>query len=187
MQTIVDSSPLSRPSVVTVAAGQSVALLHRQAIVWMSIAPRNVIQLPTAWPRFPAVLDTGFNASFLISQRQLHDWAGVELDQLVLIPPGRTGWRKIYNQPISSYQATLWMHRNAPGQRDELTTAEPVTLYPSAGILVSPLSNQPTRLPLIGMELLESCGLQVSLDPQTIDPVLPLFEMRFSIRSVLEV
>jgi hypothetical protein len=82
--------------------------------------------------------------------------------------------------------ATLWLHRNKPGEHDVLSGAEPLALYPSDGILVTPPSVQSRRLPLIGTELLQSCGLQVSFDPIAIDPAVSRFELRFSVNSVLE-
>ncbi len=186
MLLLIDACPLSSPGAATLADGNQVELFVGQAIVWLSITPRNVILLPSNWPRFPAVLDTGFNAGFLISERQLRDWAKVDRNDLASIPYGRIVPRRVGQQPVPAFQATLWIHRDASVAPSEAAVPEPVALYPSGGILVTPPSIAETRLPLIGTDLLRSCGLRLSLEPVQVDPVLPRYELQFSLHSLLE-
>ena len=184
MLTIIDGCPLSGPGKATLADGSQVALSAGQAIVWMSVTARNVVILPTDWPRFPAVLDTGFNANLLISERQLHNWARIDAADLAPLPP-MTVRRRIGEQLVPSCQATLWIHRFDPAVPAGTGPLPPVALYPNGGVLVIPASLGETRLPLIGMELFRSCALRVVFEPSFSDPLQP-FAMQFSLYSMLE-
>jgi hypothetical protein len=183
MPTIIDASPLSAGEEVFVG-GRAVRLLRGQPVVWLSISPRNVILLPSVWPRFPAVVDTGFNGTVLLGDQQLREWAGVNPRQLAVMTGGGAVWR-IDGLRVPALQATVWLHPNRPGQR-ELSEGEPLALYPSFGILVTPPAATQRRLPLIGTELLQSCGLRVTFDPLTIDPALLRFDLQFTVHSTLE-
>jgi hypothetical protein len=186
MQTLIESSPLSRTESVMLPSGERVSLLAGRAIVWVSVTPRNVILLPSDWPRFPAVVDTGFNGTFLISERELHKRAGVGLDDLILISPTRVGWRSIRGQVVPPYQATVWIHRNHPQQRDPASADQAFAVYPGGGILVTPTERPLARMPLLGTQLLESCGLRLSLEPLPLGTIPVRFEMRFSLHSLLD-
>jgi hypothetical protein len=186
MLTIVDGCPLSVPGKATLSDGSQVALHAGQAIVWMSVTARNVVILPTDWPRFPAVLDTGFNGNLLISERQLRNWARIDVADLVPLLPETMVRRRVGQQPVTSYQATLWLHRIDPANPAGVGPLPPVALYPSGGVLVLPPSLAESRLPLIGTELLRSCGLRLVLEPTPIDPWQQTFDLRFSLHSLLE-
>jgi hypothetical protein len=183
MQTIIESSRLSRGEVLALSNGERIATRAGQAVVWVSITPPTTISLPSNWPRFPAILDTGFNGTFLIGERELRDWGGIAAGQLAMIPPTRIGWPRIGPRVIPPYDATVWIHPQLDKFAEPL---EPFAVYPDRGILVPPSEAPLTRLPLIGTRLLEVCGLQVTFDPVLVEPALSRFEMRFSVRSMLK-
>jgi hypothetical protein len=70
MRTIIDSSPLSSPAWISLPHGQRIEFLSRQTIVWLSVTPPTFIALASQWPRFPAVVDSGFNSTFLMSEQR---------------------------------------------------------------------------------------------------------------------
>ena len=65
--------------------GQVVPIKPYQIIVWVSISEIGRRELDPNTPRFPAVLDTGFNHSFVIHRQQLAQWAGLQLQHFKAI------------------------------------------------------------------------------------------------------
>jgi hypothetical protein len=175
----------STPGMVALADGSHIAVRAGQAIVWLSVTARNVVQLPTNWPRFPAVLDTGFNAGLLISHRQLSDWAAINVTDLVRFSSATTVRSRVDGREVPSYQATISIHCRNFSDNDD-SDRPPIALYPSGGILVTPPTVAETRLPLLGTELLRSCCLRLTLEPTHIDPILLRQGMQFTLESLLE-
>jgi hypothetical protein len=60
-----------------VPGGPVVTIKHHQIIVWVSITQAGLAEFPPRAPRFPAVLDTGFNDTFLLQEQQFTAWAGL--------------------------------------------------------------------------------------------------------------
>jgi len=184
MRTIIDSSPLSGPAWVQVKSGERIQIWPRQTIVWVSVTPPTFIALPTEWPRFPAVVDSGFNSTFLISELQLRAWAGIDLQRLPTPPDDRTGHPTIRGRAVRMFEGAVWIHTNVSGTIDLDSRHEPFVLYATPGVIVSPPGKAFARLPLIGMKILEDNGLQLAFDPQLKDSV-GTCEIRMSIRSIL--
>ena len=72
-------------------------------IVWVSITRPYVFD-PSEAPRFPAVLDTGFNESFLIAPRHLREWALLEEFDL---PPADSNEVRVYAERVLPRDANL--------------------------------------------------------------------------------
>jgi hypothetical protein len=115
---------------------------------------------PTDAPRFPAILDTGFNESFLIHRSHLIDWAGVQEQNLPVADDRKV---RVYEQAVVPRDASLWLYYNLAFTQSDVSTEPPVQIEVDAGILISAAANKP-RLPLIGMRAIESAGLEVVID-----------------------
>ncbi|MBI3410980.1 MAG: hypothetical protein HY040_21820 [Planctomycetes bacterium] len=112
-------------------------------------------KFPTDAPLVPAVLDPGFNGTFLISQRQFEEWAGLQVRDApwidVLSVEGRL---------IPLRDADVWIHRNRPGSRDPAPGSVPFRLELPEGVAVWPTAIPGARrLPLLGMRALRQAGL----------------------------
>ncbi len=184
MRTIIDSSPLSGPAWVQVKSGERIQIWPRETIVWVSVTPPTFIALPANWPRFPAVVDCGFNSTFLISELQLQTWAGIDRQSLPTPPADMTGGPTIRGRAVRMFEAAIWIHPNVSGMTDLDSRHEPFALYATPRVIVSPPGKALARLPLIGMKILEDNGLQLTFNPKLKDSV-GTCEMRMSIRSIL--
>ncbi|MDX1948235.1 MAG: hypothetical protein SFU86_22785 [Pirellulaceae bacterium] len=151
----------------------------------MSVTPTTYIALPSHWPRFPVVVDSGFNSTFLISARQLEQWGGVSLRSLPKLPEGKTGAVLVRGQPAKLLDAFLWLHPNLPGHRDVRVNASPFTIYANPGIIVTPPGRELTRFPLLGTLALESNALALALDPLPVASAPGEFKLHLTIRSML--
>ena len=132
-----------------------------QIILWVSISPRSVLELPAHAPRLPAILDTGHSDYFSIAEQQLSRWARLAVTALPQVRRVRDRGRTI---PV--HAANLWIHRNVPGKRDEFSTATPWLLPLRQGIAVYPEEAQPPRLPLLGLRALVQNKLHFTMDPE---------------------
>jgi hypothetical protein len=125
------------------------------------IAVRVGLSVDQVWPRngsiFPAILDTGHNHNFSISQRQLNQWAGLSPDQL---PP--LGNILVNKQEVPLRKAVLWIHRNKPKSAELLP--RPFALELPQGIAVYPEGTPAPRLPLLGLRGLVLNHLQLTVD-----------------------
>ncbi|HET6883199.1 MAG TPA: hypothetical protein VFI31_23720 [Pirellulales bacterium] len=159
MATIVRQLPFrSFESTLSLPSGETVKILHRQIVLWVSLSSPGQTQLTSSLPRFPAILDIGLNESFAISREHFNRWSGLiedELDPLEQV--------LMYDRRVVAREADLWIYRNVPFARDDLLEAEPFHVEIDAGILISPVANKP-RLPLLGLRAFESAGLQLLLD-----------------------
>jgi hypothetical protein len=182
MRTIIDSSPLSSPAWISLPHGQRIEFLSRQTIVWLSVTPPTFIALPSQWPRFPAVVDSGFNSTFLMSEQQLSTWAGLETQRLQSPPAARVGIPVVHGRPARLFDALVWIHPNRAETTELAEHVEPFALYAEPGIMISPPSRSLARLPLVGIKLIEDNGLQLTFDPHQTSAE-GAFELRMSIRA----
>jgi hypothetical protein len=126
-----------------------------QIILWVSLSPKDVLDLPADTPRFPAVLDTGLNHNFAIRQSHFETWAGLR--------PLTVGRIYLGNTVLPLVDATVWLHPNVSGERDALT-APPLRLECQDGIAVYPPGANPARLPTLGLRSLAKNRLKVMID-----------------------
>ena len=151
------------PTTLRIPGGPVVAVKHHQIIFWVSVTSSGLARPPVNVPRLPVVFDTGFNDTFLITERQLVEWARVQ--------PGELPWidvLKAEGRPIPLRDAEVWIHPNLPGFRDQFAPQLLFRLELRRGIGVWP-SAVPggRRLPLLGIRGLRPAGLQVAVDFQT--------------------
>jgi hypothetical protein len=84
MTKILDELPYLDCPETIVVQGESIRLKPFQIIVWISVHIEGVEALEPNAPRFPAILDTGNNHTFTITERQLRKWAGIRAELLPL-------------------------------------------------------------------------------------------------------
>ena len=157
---------------------------HNQIIVWVSLtrrfAPYDADDpLPPGTRRFPALLHTGFNDTFLINERTLNEWALLDAGALldldfdpVVIRRRITKRPDVVSEPEADvstlslpYKAAwLWLHRPLPGIRDEMSQNPPARLFLPPGVVIVPKQFNEPRLPLLGMRTLRRNHLLVSIN-----------------------
>ena len=127
--------------------------------MWLSLTKPDVFD-PSAAHRFPAILDPGFNESFLASPQHLRDWCHVNEVEL---PEADSVVVRVYEKAVTPRDANLWLYRNVPFSHDEVLGDAPFQIEIDAGILVSPEAKKP-RLPLLGLRAIESSKMRVVID-----------------------
>jgi len=132
----------------------TVDIYHHQIVLAITLTSPEVEALPGDAPRFPAVLDTGFNDNLLITERQLQDWANpdAELEHKAQIDDG-----------ISLHEAKIWFHRNVALSRTEYLDDDPFPLELRRGIFVA-RNDRGTRLPILGLRALADNQLSLVID-----------------------
>jgi hypothetical protein len=140
--------------------GRSHPVLPLQIILWVSLGHKGLRDLHPQTLRFPAILDPGFTDAFLIHQQHLRHFAGFQLDHF-----RQTGESlRTHEQAIPLFLANVWLHRNAPGQRDQLRGGLPFLLELHRGIGITSSATLYPRLPLVGARAFRAARLQVSID-----------------------
>jgi hypothetical protein len=125
-----------------------------QMVVWVSLRFREAESRP-----FPAVFDTGHSHNFSLGTEHLEEWAGVKKVDVL-----RIGAAKVNERPIALVRATLLLHRNVRGFRDELR-GDPWPLEFSEGIALYERGDPFTpRLPLLGLRAIVKSGLRAVTD-----------------------
>jgi hypothetical protein len=136
--------------------------LPYQIILWVSLAHKGQASLGSHTPRFPAVLDPGFNHNFLIQDRQLFHWAGLRPEHFRVLDR-----LSVYGQQVPPYAANVWLHRNKVGERDAFVNRPPFCLQLDSWIGICPPALSKPRLPLLGLRALFSADLRLTLDCRT--------------------
>jgi hypothetical protein len=153
---------LDQPRVVEVG-GEFVRIRPYQVVVWVSLAELGAAPFDNRTPRIPAVYDTGFNGDFLIGERHLTRWAGVDPRHFL-----KVGKDNVWGHSVDKRMANLWLHPNVSGTTDAATQGPPFRLELVGGILIVPkenqVANQQARLPLLGMRAFDGSGLRVTID-----------------------
>ncbi len=141
-----------------IVRGARVPIRADQIIVWVSLTRWLVKEPNPAAVPFPAILDTGYSHSFAISERHLSDWAGLRPEALDVRNAVRDRGQKVFLR-----EANVWIHPNAPGQREQLADQPPYWLDAPAGIAVYPGADFP-RLPLLGLRAIAENNLVLSVN-----------------------
>ena len=151
---------LHEPSTLHLSGSTEVSIKSDQLIVWVSGTPSGLSEIPAKTPYFPVVLDTGFNHTFLISEKHLEEWAGLKAKDLT--------WIDVLSadgQPIPLRDADVWIRPNKPHSRDPAIEAEPFRLELPDGIGVWPTAVPGARrLPLLGTRALRRGRLLADLN-----------------------
>lgn len=162
MTRVIQELPYFEQSTSVQVRGRSFPVKREQIVLWISVADQGQEQLDPRVPRIPAVLDTGCNHNFVINQHHLTAWVGIHPDYLPKLASTRVG-----GQEVPQFGANVWLHRNIPGRRDELTPGPPFQLELTPGIAVFPAPHgeplQP-RLPLLGLRAFQRAGLRITID-----------------------
>ena len=120
------------------------AIKPYQIIARVSLSARDVLEPGSR--RFPAVLDTGLNHNFAIRREHLDRWTGLTLSHAKPVT--------VRKRPVPVALANVWVYRNVPG---EVTPSDrpPLRLRVPEGIIVFPPdSENPARLPVLGLRAL---------------------------------
>ena len=150
------------PMTAILPSGEKVVIKSRQIIVWVAVTLPEIEKPPTPEERFPVVLDTGFNDSFLIREQHLFAWTQIDSSQLPTVSS-----LTVYGRRARVVDAALWLFRNVPGTRDDLMSTTPDRVDVDNGIAICPTSFDQPRLPLLGLRTLRVANLRLSLDGAT--------------------
>jgi hypothetical protein len=137
--------------------GGGVSISPYQIALSVSLASEAEQTLDPRAPRFPAVLDTGFNNTFVLQEQQLNAWAGLRREHLFQV-----GEMTIYGKKVPVFRAAVWLHPNTPGKREDAPRRAPFCIHLSPGIAVCPRGMTEPRLPLLGMRALAAGDLQMA-------------------------
>src|SRR5262245_23267545 len=92
-------------------------------------------------------------------------WAGLRTQNLRALGQARVRGIGTGAQMVPLYAAALWIHRNRPGQRDQLTDESPHRLALDTGIALHPHQGADApRLPLLGLRALVTNNLHLAID-----------------------
>jgi hypothetical protein len=121
---------------------------------------KGIAELEPNAPRFPAILDTGNNFTFTITERQLVKWAGIRPSLLRLLGP-----MVLNGVGTERRAANVWMHPNRRGQRRAFKPSAPHLLELDRGLAIYPDDAPPPgpRLPLLGLRALDDNGLDLRI------------------------
>ena len=158
MPILLNRSPFPKNPGEVAVRGERVPVRSDQIIIWVSLTDRNIgSPSPSAIP-FPAILDTGHNHTFSISERHLTNWAGLSMNRLEI-----SGAIRDRKQRLTLRLANLWVHPNASGQREPLAEGLPQHLKAKIGIAVYPGSDFP-RLPILGLRAIAENDLVLNVN-----------------------
>ena len=161
MPAVIRNLPFFDRSTTVEVSGRPVPIKHDLIVVWVSISEAGIDQLHPTAPRFPAVLDTGCNHSFVMRERHLIEWGGIHPDYL-----RRLRSIRIYGSLVPQMAANVWLHPNRAGHRDDFS-GQPLFLIESEpGIAVVPkaVGDGNPRLPLLGLRALRWNRLHLAID-----------------------
>jgi hypothetical protein len=146
---VIDRLPFSSRESTAAVPGGTVRILPFQIALTISVTATEQGSLDAKVPRFPAVLDTGFNRAFLLQEQHLLDWARLQPEELSWIEEITA-----YGRTIPVFTGNVWLHRNQPGTRNLAPRRAPFCIPLAPGIAVCPRDVGQPRLPLLGTRAL---------------------------------
>ena len=156
---------LRRPDgqlVVCPTTGRRLHVYHDQIILWATFTPDSHTPPSPNAVLFPVVLDTGFNDTFLMQQRQVEAWltpaflAGVKLTRHEL---------SVGRERIPCWDLALWIYPNVAGTRDADPAAAPVWIDLPLGVTLTPPGSAYTKeKPLLGLRAVRLNDLSLRID-----------------------
>jgi hypothetical protein len=141
-----------------IPGGPVVSIKHDQIVAWVSVTLPGLTAPSMSEPRFPALLDTGFNDTFLLQEEHLMAWSGHSPGDFHALAA-----LSVYGTQAPLLDADVWLHRNEPGERDVLAPGSPFRLELEFGIAVCPRGMGRPRLPLLGVKALRENDLTMLL------------------------
>lgn len=154
MTWIVNRCPFFEKETQVAVPDGSIVVRPYQMVLWVSLQVRETISRP-----FPAVFDTGHSHNFSLRTEHLEKWAGVKTSD---VP--RIGAAKVNERPVALVRATVLLHRNVRGARDELR-GEPWPLEITEGIALHERGDPfAPRLPILGLRAIVKAGLRAVTD-----------------------
>jgi hypothetical protein len=87
---------------VDVPDGQQFGIRRHQIVVWISLTDMSQALFNQSTPRFPALIDTGFNHNLLIQARHVVRWARIKPRSLDLLKT-----RAVWGIMTKLYEASL--------------------------------------------------------------------------------
>ena len=164
MPTIIRNLPVDDARAVLHVHERPVAVFAFQAVVWVSIVPVRPQSLDPLTPRFPAVVDLGYNGTFAIREEHLREWAGMDPRLF-----RRLRSTQLRGAPSDQRLASLWLHPNEPNTRQAPSRSPfPLDLHHGMTVMRRPVGTDQQdhrpRLPLIGFRALHTAGLEVVVD-----------------------
>jgi hypothetical protein len=139
---------------------QAHRVMPLQIVVWVSLGPQGLEEIPDGTPRIPAILDPGFTDGFLMHAHHLRRFCGLQPEHL----RRRNTSMRAHDHVIPLHAANLWLHRNVSGERDRFAQVPPFLLELHRGIGIATGDEIYPRLPLLGARALRTAGLQVFID-----------------------
>ncbi len=151
---ILDRLPFFEARSAVWAPDQLATVKPYQIIVTVSLTPRELMDPDPGLPRFPAILDTGHNHNFAISETHPRSWAH-------LTPAGSRHQIRVQGRPVPLINAGLWLFPNEP-RHITASGRSPMRLALPEGIAVYPDDlPSPARLPIIGLRALATNELRL--------------------------
>jgi hypothetical protein len=138
--------------------GPAINISHDQIVVWVSLGSSALPDVPTGSQQFPALLDLGFNGSFLLREDHINQWLKLKLDEMSF-PFLRAV--KIGGESVPTFEASVWLHANVPGFRDQLDSRPAFRLELAGGVIICPTSMSRFHLPLLGVSALRKNRLRM--------------------------
>jgi hypothetical protein len=159
---ILDRLPITEDRASLRFGDRYVTIYANQILVWVSVQLSGILIPEENVPRFPALLDTGNNFDFSVTDRHMREWAGIDPDLLDV-----RGNIAIDGKVVTRRQATVWLYPNIPGRQDPASDRSPFRLDMIRGIAVYTPNAVPPgpRLPLLGLPTFLENGLDFWLDP----------------------
>lgn len=147
--------------------GQNVVLAPGRLLVWVSLIPQmksaDSIAAMRVAPKFPTIIDTGCNRPFVLTERHLRNWAGI--DPALLQGRLRSDGHDvdtIRGKSCPILAATLGIWRIKMGLTSTLVDGAPLRVELSPGLTLTPGDDFP-ELPLIGLPCLTANKLHLSV------------------------
>jgi hypothetical protein len=169
MPTIIRQLPFSDKRTSLSVPGGTVSVKPFQIVLSVSLSLPSEGELHPRTPRLPAVLDTGCNGTFVLSEQQLNRWAGLRREHL-----RRVDEMTVYGNKVPVFAAALWLHPNVAGRREDSASGRPFRVQLDPGIALCPPGVTAPRLPLLGLKALHLGDLQMAFHWRT---------LRFSLRT----
>lgn len=154
MTWIVNRCPFFKTETQVAIPGGSVVVRPYQIVVWISLRVRQGMSRP-----FPVVFDTGHTHNLSLRTEQLEQWAGINSADVQ-----RIGSARVNQRPVALVRATVLLHRNLRGARDDLR-GDPWPLEITEGIALHERGDPfAPRLPILGLRAIVKANLRAVVD-----------------------